>query len=235
MVRKDKKNRICECCGKTLATPQKLHQHYSSTKNQCSLPSENNNNQRRVNSPKVTRPIRPKSPRSRSPSPVPAPVAHAKGKDRRREKPHVVTSTPTSEPEPIPKSSQIQPPNMVERQDAHRQDAQEEPQMVTPTTVHKPEPQQQNTQDYITEEEAKSWVDPNARKPRESLKSWGARLQKRWKELDLGDDRDKPMWLALVLLPGPTVFPAHERCEHLGSQFSSPYDEVFVPEESYFV
>ncbi|GES97967.1 hypothetical protein GLOIN_2v1481003 [Rhizophagus clarus] len=74
MVRKDKKNRICECCGKTLAIPQKLRQHYSSTKNQCSLPSENNNNQRRVNTPKVTRHIRPKSPRPRSPSPVPTPA-----------------------------------------------------------------------------------------------------------------------------------------------------------------
>ncbi|GET03832.1 hypothetical protein GLOIN_2v1481003 [Rhizophagus clarus] len=74
MVRKDKKNRICECCGKTFATPQKLRQHYSSTKNQCSLPSENNNNQRRVNTPKVTRPIRLKSSRLRSPSPVPAPA-----------------------------------------------------------------------------------------------------------------------------------------------------------------
>ncbi|PKY27782.1 hypothetical protein RhiirB3_390547, partial [Rhizophagus irregularis] len=51
----DKKNHICECCGKTLATPQKLRQHYSSTKNQCSLPSENNINQRRVNTPKVKR------------------------------------------------------------------------------------------------------------------------------------------------------------------------------------
>ncbi|GBC08750.1 hypothetical protein RclHR1_08350020 [Rhizophagus clarus] len=86
MVRKDKKNRICECYGKTLATPQKLCQHYSSTKNQCSLPSENNNNQRRINTPKVTRPIRSKSPRPRSPSLVPAPVVHTKGKDRRKEK-----------------------------------------------------------------------------------------------------------------------------------------------------
>ncbi|PKC52828.1 hypothetical protein RhiirA1_480587 [Rhizophagus irregularis] len=80
-IYKNKKNHICECCGKTLATPQKLRQHYSSTKNQCSLPSENNINQRRVNTPKVTRPIRPKSPRPCSPSPVPVPVVHTKGKD----------------------------------------------------------------------------------------------------------------------------------------------------------
>ena len=35
MVRKDKKNRTCDCCGKTVATPQKLRQHYASNKNQC--------------------------------------------------------------------------------------------------------------------------------------------------------------------------------------------------------
>src|SRR3954467_9162958 len=35
MVRKDKKNRKCICCEKTLASPQKLRQHYKSNKNQC--------------------------------------------------------------------------------------------------------------------------------------------------------------------------------------------------------
>jgi hypothetical protein len=40
--------------------------------------------------------------------------------------------------------------------------------------------------DYITEEEAKNWVSPNARKPRERIKTWGVRLQKHWNELDLG-------------------------------------------------
>ncbi|RGB42179.1 hypothetical protein C1646_751374 [Rhizophagus diaphanus] len=124
MVRKDKKNRICKCCGKTLATPQKLRQHYSSTKNQCSLPSENNNNQRRVNTPKVTRPIRLKSPRPRSPSPVPAPVVYTKGKDRRKEK---ITPTPVSEPEKeLTKSKTVitsSKPSEVERQDAHDRNA----------------------------------------------------------------------------------------------------------------
>ena len=33
--------------------------------------------------------------------------------------------------------------------------------------------------DYITEEEVKNWVSPNAHKPRERIKTWGARLQKR--------------------------------------------------------
>ncbi|CAB4386666.1 unnamed protein product [Rhizophagus irregularis] len=114
MVRKDKKNRICECCGKTLATPQKLRQHYSSTKNQCSLPSENNINQRRVSTPKVTKPIHPKSPRPRSPSPAPTPIVHTKGKDRRREKPQMVTPTPVPKPEP-----QMITPSEVKQQDTH--------------------------------------------------------------------------------------------------------------------
>jgi hypothetical protein len=45
--------------------------------------------------------------------------------------------------------------------------------------------------DYITEEEAKKWVNPNARKPGEHFRTWGARLIRRWKELDLGD-HDRP-------------------------------------------
>ncbi len=49
-----------------------------------------------------------------------------------------------------------------------------------------PKPELIYGRDYITEEEAKNWVNPNARKPRERIKTWGARLQKRWKELDLG-------------------------------------------------
>jgi hypothetical protein len=35
MARKDKKNRTCVSCGKTVASPQKLRQHYRSTKNEC--------------------------------------------------------------------------------------------------------------------------------------------------------------------------------------------------------
>ena len=43
MARKDKKNRKCICCGKTLASSQKLRQHYKSNKNQCTSnpPSQN--------------------------------------------------------------------------------------------------------------------------------------------------------------------------------------------------
>ncbi|RHZ79706.1 hypothetical protein Glove_141g101 [Diversispora epigaea] len=33
----DKKNRTCECCGKTLSTPQKLRQHYNSSIISCKL------------------------------------------------------------------------------------------------------------------------------------------------------------------------------------------------------
>ncbi|RHZ82151.1 hypothetical protein Glove_113g18 [Diversispora epigaea] len=35
MVRKDKKSTICVCCNRGLSTPQKLRQHYASSKNQC--------------------------------------------------------------------------------------------------------------------------------------------------------------------------------------------------------
>ncbi|CAG8618596.1 10929_t:CDS:1, partial [Diversispora eburnea] len=37
MARKDKKNRTCKCCGKTLSTSQKLRQHYTSNKILCKL------------------------------------------------------------------------------------------------------------------------------------------------------------------------------------------------------
>ncbi|CAB4387830.1 unnamed protein product [Rhizophagus irregularis] len=148
MVRKDKKNRICECCGKTLATPQKLRQHYSSTKNQCSLPSENNN-QRRVRTPKVTRPVRPKSPELQPPprprSPSPAPVVHTRGRDRRMEKPKVVI--PTSEPQIAP-----------------------------------------------TKDQAEEYIDIHTRKSGEHLRTWGARLRRRWIELT-GEECDLPKTL----------------------------------------
>ncbi|CAB5162836.1 unnamed protein product [Rhizophagus irregularis] len=50
-----------------------------------------------------------------------------------------------------------------------------------------PKPELIHGRKYITKEEAKAWVNPNAWKSRERIKTWGARLQKRWKELDLGD------------------------------------------------
>ena len=67
----------------------------------------------------------------------------------------------------------------------------EKPHVVIPTSVPELEPKKKAPVlgvDYITEEEAKNWVSPNARKPRERIKTWGARLVKRWKELGLGDD-----------------------------------------------
>ena len=65
----------------------------------------------------------------------------------------------------------------------------EKPHVVIPTPVPELEPEKEALVlgvDYITEEEAKNWISPNARKPRERIKTWGARLQKRWNELDLG-------------------------------------------------
>ncbi|RIA97194.1 hypothetical protein C1645_814444 [Glomus cerebriforme] len=63
------------------------------------------------------------------------------------------------------------------------------PHVVIPTSVPELEPEKEAPVlgvDYITEEEAKNWISPNAQKPRERIKTWGARLQKRWNELDLG-------------------------------------------------
>ncbi|GES86542.1 hypothetical protein GLOIN_2v1477922 [Rhizophagus clarus] len=120
MARKDKKNRTCESCGKTVASPQKLRQHYRSAKNNC--------NPTNVCQPALT----------------------------------IEVQTP----KPTPESEVIQTP------------------------VHEPESQKKapiHGEDYITEEEAKNWISPNARKPSEHYRTWGARLVQRWKELDLGD------------------------------------------------
>src|SRR5436190_23681418 len=81
-------------------------------------------------------------PRPRSPSP--APIDHIRGRDRRKEKPKVVN--------PIP-----------------------DPQLVIQTPVPETESQRGAPvlgRAYITEEEAKNWVNPNARKPRERVRSW---------------------------------------------------------------
>src|SRR6266542_3409750 len=107
------------------------------------------------------KPVRPKSPELQPlPRPQsPAPVVHTKGKDRRKEKPKVVN--------PIP-----------------------DPQLVIQTPIPEPEPEKESPilgRDYITEEKAKNWVSPNARKPGEHYKTWGKRLVQKWKELDLGD------------------------------------------------
>ncbi|CAB4399429.1 unnamed protein product [Rhizophagus irregularis] len=63
-----------------------------------------------------------------------------------------------------------------------------EPQMITPTPVLETESQRGAPvlgRDYITEKEAKNWVNPNARRPKEHFRAWGKRLVQRWKELDL--------------------------------------------------
>jgi hypothetical protein len=58
----------------------------------------------------------------------------------------------------------------------------EKPYVVLPTPVPELEPEKEAPVlgiDYITEEEAKNWISLNARKPRERIKIWGAKLQKR--------------------------------------------------------
>src|SRR3990170_8925552 len=105
-------------------------------------------------------------PRPRSPSP--APVIHTRGRDRRKEKSQTVIPIPNPEPEP---------------------------QIIIPQPVPESESQKSELvegQDYITEEEAKNWVNPNARKSGEHYKTWGKRLVQKWKELDLGD-HDMPV------------------------------------------
>ncbi|GES95460.1 hypothetical protein GLOIN_2v1480811 [Rhizophagus clarus] len=65
-----------------------------------------------------------------------------------------------------------------------------DPQLVNQTPVPVSESQKEAPIlgiDYITEEEAKNWVSPNARKPGEHYKTWGKRLVQKWKELDLGE------------------------------------------------
>src|SRR5271154_7570981 len=41
--------------------------------------------------------------------------------------------------------------------------------------------------EFISQEEADSWANPNERKPGKHFKTWGARLLKRWNDLDLGE------------------------------------------------
>ena len=130
MIRKNKKNCTCKDCGKSLATPQKLRQHYKSNKNQC---------------------------RSRTSSPV--------------------TLAPIVE--------QVQVPELTLPE-------------ALPALIHEPEPQMQaptpvaiDRKKFISQEEADRWVNPNERKPGEHFRTWGARLLKRWNDLDLGE-KDRP-------------------------------------------
>ncbi|RGB26882.1 hypothetical protein C1646_674443 [Rhizophagus diaphanus] len=58
-------------------------------------------------------------------------------------------------------------------------------------SIGAPAPRQRKDKRYISKEEAQKWVNPNNRKPDEHFRTWGARLLKRWNDLDL-DDRDRP-------------------------------------------
>src|SRR5271170_7379364 len=67
-----------------------------------------------------------------------------------------------------------------------------------PAPIHEPELQMQAPapeaivrNEFISQEEANSWVNPNERKPGEHFRTWGARLLKRWNDLDLGE-KDRP-------------------------------------------
>ncbi|CAG8730885.1 6976_t:CDS:1, partial [Racocetra fulgida] len=52
----------------------------------------------------------------------------------------------------------------------------------------------------ISKEKAKRWVNLNDRKPDKHFRIWGARLLKRWKELDLGDcDRPEDLNQCMLL------------------------------------
>lgn len=71
-----------------------------------------------------------------------------------------------------------------------QQNAQEKPKVVNPipnlqlvnqTRVSKTEFQKEAPilgVDYITEEEAKNWINPNAQKPRKHFRSWRVRFAK---------------------------------------------------------
>src|SRR5271170_1194938 len=54
-----------------------------------------------------------------------------------------------------------------------------------------PAPEAIGRKEFISQEEADSWVNPNERKPGEHFRTWGARLLKRWNDLDLGE-KDRP-------------------------------------------
>src|SRR5271170_7398693 len=67
-----------------------------------------------------------------------------------------------------------------------------------PALIHEPELQMQapapeaiGRKEFISQEEADRWVNPNERKPGEHFRTWGTRLLKRWKDLDLGE-KDRP-------------------------------------------
>ncbi|GBC01852.1 hypothetical protein RclHR1_43540001 [Rhizophagus clarus] len=73
MARSDKKNRICERCGKECANPNKLHEHLN-RKFKCK-----------------PIPIQTSTPQVKSQGG--APIVHARGKDQRREKPEPIQAT----------------------------------------------------------------------------------------------------------------------------------------------
>ncbi|CAB4418401.1 unnamed protein product [Rhizophagus irregularis] len=67
----------------------------------------------------------------------------------------------------------------------------EKPHVVIPTPVPEKKAPILGV-DYITEEETKNWISPNARKSRERIKTWGARLQKQFERLEeITDEQER--------------------------------------------
>jgi len=95
-------------------------------------------------------------------------------------------SIPKPDVAPTPETSSQKGVPVVHTQGRDRR--RENLKVVIPTPVHEPEPQRETPVpktsslkkgiDYITEEEAKRWVNPNARNLGEHYKTWGARLYK---------------------------------------------------------
>ncbi|GBC00512.1 hypothetical protein RclHR1_38810001, partial [Rhizophagus clarus] len=114
-----------------------------------------------------------------------APVVHARGKDRRREKPEPIQA-------PIP-------------QDKNQENDSETG--LSPLTQANREDQAESSE--VTQDK---FIDRHARKPREHLKTWGARLRRRWFEVT-GEELDLPLNL--------------KECQHLHHDLLQADDEAF--------
>ena len=108
---------------------------------------------------------------SRPQSPTPAPVVHTRGNDRRREK-----------PEPI------QAPISQDKNQENDPEAGPGPS----TQAYALAPPAREDQAGHSEDTQGKYIDRLARKPREHLKTWGARLRRRWVEVT-GEERDLPL------------------------------------------
>ncbi|GBB85766.1 hypothetical protein RclHR1_01220062 [Rhizophagus clarus] len=118
-------------------------------------------------------------------SPPSAPVVHTRGKDRRREKPEPIQA-PISQDKNQENDPEAGPGRSTQ---AYRED------QVEPND---------HTQG--------KYIDRHTRKPREHLKTWSARLCRRWVEVT-GEERDLPLNL--------------KECQHLHHDLLQADDEAF--------